>query len=75
MLKAIISVSKEKFTIQVAQISKRLKESKFLMADEARIKIGKKRGYAWVSIGEFGVVITVGKSCGGCVVDLHCPTF
>ena len=43
VLKAIVAVSKEKFAVRATEISKKLKESKFLMADEARIKIGKKR--------------------------------
>ena len=45
VLKAIATVSAEKFTTRAAEISKKLGETSFLMADETRIRIGKKRGY------------------------------
>ena len=51
ILTALVAVATQKFAAEADRISKRLGDSKFLMADETPIRIGKKRGYVWVFIG------------------------
>ena len=75
VLTALVAVATQKFAAEADRISKRLGDSKFLMADETPIRIGKKRGYVWVFIGEYGIKFTVAGSRGGPVLDLHCPHF
>ena len=75
VLKAIATVSAEKFATHAAEISKKLGETNFLMADETRIRIGKKRSYAWAFIGQYGIKIVTHQSRGRVVVDLHCPYY
>ena len=75
IMNALSAAAAQKFTAPASRISRRLKDSRFLMADETPVRIGKNRGYAWAFIGEYGITITVGRSRGQAVVDLHCPYF
>ena len=72
---ALRAVAMEKFASRARYITKRLGDSAFLMADETPIRIGKKRGYAWIFIGTYGIKIVVLSTRGKIVLDLHCPYF
>ena len=72
---ALRAVAMEKFASRARYITKRLGDSAFLMADETPIRIGKKRGYAWIFIGTYGIKIVVSPTRGKIVLDLHCPYF
>ena len=75
IMNALSAAAAQKFAAPASRISRRLKDSRSLMADETPVRIGKNRGYAWAFIGEYGIAITVGRSRGQAVVDLHCPYF
>ena len=71
-MKALAAVAVQKFTTKADYISKRLGDSWFLMADETKFRIGKKKdGYVWAFIGAYGIKIHVNPSRARAVVDLH----
>ena len=75
MLNALRAAAVQKFGPRAAYISRRLGDSRFLMADETPVRIGKNRGYAWVFIGQYDIKVVVAPSQGRIVLDMHCPHF
>ncbi len=75
IMNALTAVAREKFAATAKQISKNLAKTRYLMGDETPVKIGIKRGYAWVFIGEYGISFVITRSRGAAVLDIHCPLF